>query len=84
MLGLSESHLRRLVREQLGGISLGTFLHRLRFQHSYELIQRTDLSMREIAVRCGYSDIFSFSRAFKRDAGISPTEFRKRSREKSR
>ncbi len=84
MLGLSESHLRRLVREQLGGISLGTFLHRLRFQHSYELIQRTDLPMREIAVKCGYSDIFSFSRAFKRDAGFSPTEFRKRCREKAR
>ena len=77
MLHLSESHLRLKIRRQLDGISLGKFLHQLRFHHACELIQHTDLPIREVAVKCGYSDIFSFSRSFKRDTGLSPSEFRR-------
>ena len=77
MLDLSESYLRKRIKKQLNGISLGAFLHHLRFHHAHELLLHTDLPIREIAQTCGYSDIFSFSRAFKTDAGISPSEFRK-------
>lgn len=82
MLGLSESYLRKMVRKQLNGIPLGAFLRHQRFSHAYELLQHTELTVREIAATCGYADIFSFSRAFKRDSGVSPTEFRKHHHEK--
>ena len=29
----------------------------------------------EIAFSCGYSDVFGFSRAFKRETGFSPTQW---------
>ena len=77
MLHLSESYLRKRIKKQLNGISLGVFLRHLRFSHAYELLQHTDLPVREIAAICGYADIFSFSRAFKSDSGMSPAVFRK-------
>lgn len=80
MMNLSESHLRRKVRRIFNGIPLGKFLHHLRFYHAYQLIECTDLPIRTIAQRCGYSDVYSFSRAFKKDSGSSPSAFRKKKR----
>ena len=77
---LSESHLRLKFREQFNGISLGKFLQHLRFQHAHELIGHTDLPIQNIARKCGYADIYSFSRAFKNNTGLTPSEFRKRNR----
>ena len=75
---ISESHLRLKFRRTLNGIPLGTFLHHLRFQRAYELIEHTDLPITEIARKCGYGDVCAFSRFFKKDSGLSPTLFRKK------
>ena len=80
MMNLSESHLRLKVRRMFNGIPLGKFLHHLRFYHACELIERTDLPIRTIAQRCGYSDVYSFSRAFKKDSGSTPSAFRRKHR----
>ena len=80
LMHLSESHLRLKVRRMFNGISLGKFLHHLRFYHAYELIEHTDLPLGTVARKCGYSDIYSFSRAFKKDSGFSPSAFRKKCR----
>jgi AraC family transcriptional activator of pobA len=39
-------------------------------------LQYTDLSIKEIAFALGYSDLFHFSKTFKRLAGIAPQAFR--------
>ena len=80
MMNLSESQLRLKVRRITNGVPLGKYLHHLRFYHAYELLERTDLPIRTIAQKCGYSDIYSFSRAFKNDSGFSPSAFRRRNK----
>ena len=80
MMNLSESHLRLKIRRMFNGISLGKFLHHLRFYHAVELIDHTDLPIRVIAQKCGYSDVYCFSRAFKRDSGYTPAAFRRTNR----
>ena len=77
-LNMSESNLRLKAKELLNGMSLGRFLQHLRFQRAYELLVHTDFSIHEVAVKCGYADTFSFSRAFKNDIGFSPTSFRQK------
>ena len=80
MMNLSESQLRLKVRRITNGVPLGKYLHHLRLYHAYELLGRTDLPIRTIAQKCGYSDIYSFSRAFKNDSGFSPSAFRRRNK----
>ena len=38
----------------------------------------TDLSVKEIAARLGFTDEFAFTKAFKRQRGEAPLEFRNR------
>lgn len=44
---------------------------------SRRLLRYTDTSIKEIAYEVGYEDIQSFSRFFKKNEGISPSEYRK-------
>ena len=81
LMSISESHLRLKFREQLQGISLGKFLHHLRFYRAYELVGHTDLPVQTIARKCGYGDVCAFSRSFKKDSGLAPTAFRRRVRQ---
>ena len=41
-----------------------------------ELLQQTDIPVREIAVRVGYTDANYFTKVFKRHLGVTPTEYR--------
>ncbi len=77
-LNLSESHLRRIAGKCFNGISLGSLLLGIRHGHAAELLCRSAFSLSEIAEKCGYSDAFSFSRAFKRTTGISPSVYRQK------
>ena len=42
------------------------------------LLRFSDLSIKEIAARLGFSDQFAFSKAFKRQRGEAPLDFRER------
>ena len=41
-----------------------------------ELLSSTDYSMKEICTMCGYSDPNYFSRSFKKNVGVTPTEYK--------
>lgn len=49
-----------------------------RIRHSCALLKRTNLSVTEIAIRCGFSDANYFSRIFRRVTGFSPNSYRKK------
>jgi transcriptional regulator GlxA family with amidase domain len=58
------------------GISPGSYYLRLRLQSAQRLVSDTQLSIREVALRCGFDSLSSFSRAFKRQYGGSPMKLR--------
>jgi AraC-like DNA-binding protein len=58
------------------GCSPRGMVMRLRVQHAKNLLLESNLSVKEIAVRCGYQRQHEFSRAFRQQVGFSPTEWR--------
>ncbi len=52
------------------------YLTGLRIDKAKELLESTDMSMKEICVEVGYSNPNYFSRIFKKIVGVSPTEYK--------
>lgn len=76
-LNVSESLLFQLCRSQCGR-SPGELIAEIRFRYASELLLRTGEKLDGIAERTGYSSAFAFSKAFRKFAGVSPKEFRRR------
>jgi AraC-like DNA-binding protein len=72
---LSREHLTRLYRQHFDHPPV-TVVRLIRLQRAAGLIQHTDLTIREIAHRCGFPDEHHFSAAFRQFAGISPRRYR--------
>ena len=68
--GLSPGTLDRLFRAELG-MAPGRYYQLLRLSHARELAQGSTFDLREIALRCGYSDAAALSKAFRRVHGHS-------------
>lgn len=75
--GLSEKSFRRAFL-QIYGIAPYEYLQKFRMEKAEILLLNTPMSISEIALLCGFSDIYGFSHALKRHLGISPSVFRKR------
>ena len=45
-------------------------------EQAKKLLSDTSMSMKEICMEVGYSDANYFSRAFKKNVGLSPTEYK--------
>lgn len=75
-VAMSESHLRRLFRRVRGHGPLEA-MHQMQIERAKHLMRSSTLSLKEIAVQCGYSGPTVFSRAFSQDQGISPQEWRR-------
>lgn len=74
-LGMSRSWLHRKLVE-LGGESPGKLIRRARLLRAAALLRATELSVSDIARAVGYCDPAHFTRAFKRDFHITPSEYR--------
>ncbi|MCZ8510966.1 AraC family transcriptional regulator [Paenibacillus filicis] len=74
-VGLHRTHFSSVFSKKLG-ISPIQYLQRLRMRSGAKLLADTDLSVTEIALSLGYPDLYSFTRAFRKYYGASPTEFR--------
>lgn len=73
----SASHLRRLFKKSLR-LSLGAYIRQARIHRASFLIRSTQMSFSQIATKCGFSSLFSFSRTFMQEVKMSPTSYRKR------
>jgi len=59
------------------GITPNRYLVRLRTEYAKQLLSATDLSVSDISVICGFSDIYYFSKTFKTETGLTPSHYRR-------
>ena len=72
---ISASTLQRAFREHFG-ISPKQYLTRLRMNRALELLTLCELSVKDIAFACGFTDEKYFSRAFKKAYGYPPSQIK--------
>ncbi|HEY1612946.1 MAG TPA: AraC family transcriptional regulator [Rhizomicrobium sp.] len=77
--GRHEIHLAREFRRYFG-VSVGTYLRRLRTGHASRLLLQPDASISEIALASGFSSHSHLCREFKAQFGVTPSQYRARSR----
>jgi len=75
MVHLSHMHLIRKVK-QLTGQKPIDLLKSYRLKRAKELLRQNNLNIAEVAYKVGYDMPNSFSRAFKKEFGISPTAYK--------
>ncbi len=73
--GYSRNYICRLFQKNMGK-SLNSYLTGLRMLHAKELLKDTDILIKEVAYRTGYTDYYHFFKVFKGQYGISPKEMR--------
>lgn len=73
---LSRHHFARAFRSAVG-VPPHRFISSLRLQRAQDLLAHTRSSLAEIAFACRFSSQSTFTRAFRRHAGISPGEYRR-------
>lgn len=74
-LGLSEAHMLRLFHREVGK-TFRRHLREMRMVRAAELVKINSVSIKQIAVDCGYSDVSNFYHDFKNIHGTTPREAR--------
>lgn len=75
-LHISEVYLRKLFTNTLS-VSVKKYIIDKRIEKSKALIREGALTITDISERCGYSNVYYFSRSFKEKTGLTPTEYSK-------
>ncbi|WKL05225.1 helix-turn-helix transcriptional regulator [Paenibacillus amylolyticus] len=57
------------------GINVSEFIDDCRIRKAKELLQNTNLMVREVALQVGYEAAHSFTRLFKKITGMTPQEY---------
>ena len=73
--GMALSSFRRKFKNSTG-ISIHQFVIQEKISNARQLIQETNIPLKIIAEKCGYMDIFQFTKQFKQFYGIPPAAFR--------
>ncbi len=76
-LSLSPTHLNRVSRA-LSGLSAARFIESRQFHEACRLLAYTQMTIAEVGYALGFDDPAYFSRAFRRQMGETPSNYRKR------
>ena len=80
IVNISPYYFSKLFKEDTGENFI-EYLTAIRINKAKELLDASEYSMKEICAMVGYSDPNYFSRTFKKNVGVTPTEY-KESRKK--
>lgn len=75
-LAINRSYMSELFSRTIG-MSPKEYLIKYRIAKARNMLVYTDRSVEDIAVFCGYSNLSSFSKVFKKDTGYSPIQYRR-------
>lgn len=75
VVNISPYYFSKIFKESTGENFI-EYLTGIRIDKAKELLGNTELSMKEICAMVGYSEPNYFSRSFKKNVGITPTEYR--------
>lgn len=74
---LSETHFRRIFRDVMN-MSPMEYVNFVRIQTACNLMERTDASIEEIAMKTGFISLSTFNRNFRKVMHVSPHQWRRR------
>ncbi len=82
IFGYNETYFSRMFKKTTGE-TVTNYITTLRLQRAQQLLHDTNDSIRAVALKCGYPDVFYFSTRFKQYTGHSPRNFRTQCRKKT-
>lgn len=74
------SYLSRIFKQE-SGLNLSEYIDKARIRKAKELLSHEGMKIHEVGARVGYEAAHSFTRFFKKSAGMTPQEYREASRE---
>lgn len=75
IVNISPYYFSKIFKEETGE-GFVEYLTRIRINRAKELLATTEYSMKEICALVGYADPNYFSRTFKKNVGVTPTEYK--------
>ncbi len=76
-VNISPYYFSKIFKEE-SGLNFIEYLTNIRIDKAKELLSGTEMSIKEVCATCGYTDPNYFSRSFKKNVGVTPTEFKER------
>ena len=77
VVNISPYYFSKVFKEE-SGLNFIEYLTNIRIDKAKELLENSNLSIKEICVSCGYTDPNYFSRSFKKNVGVTPTEYKEK------
>ena len=74
LVGLSPSYFRKVFSEVMGESPIA-YARSLRIEKGKEILKSDHESLSDIALALGYSNLFDFSRDFKKHTGVAPSKY---------
>lgn len=77
LVHLTPSYYSKLFHE-VTGMTVPVYVSQKRLRHACLLLKTSEKNISEIALECGFNDVSSFNRLFRRTFALSPSEYRTR------
>ena len=74
---LSQGYFQRLYKKEFG-VSAMSDVIAARIVYAQQLLRESHASVQKIAERCGYENEIYFMQQFKKETGLTPTQYRRK------